>query len=108
LGHALSLFSCWVPVGRTAIQRISEANEILIVGYGFPRSDNVAKMQLLEAIRNAKSLHKIRIVLGKNSEDALRLDDLLRIVVNGKNTDIQVCRFWTEDLLSAWPAVPDS
>lgn len=99
-----TLESLW----RVAMQRISEATEILIVGYGFPRSDNLAKMRLVEAIRSAKRLYKIRIILGKNNDDAFRLDDLLRMVVDRTRTEIQVCRFWTEDLLAAWPAEPEA
>ncbi len=75
--HCTTLFSVlWVQ----AMEAMQKTGTIVFVGYRFPPTDNDAKRQLLEAIRDNEQPHlTVRIVLGPpKGDDVQRLEGMLR------------------------------
>ena len=85
----------WEPVAAT----ISEADEVWIIGYSFPRSDTYTKSTILGAIRDNPNDPKINIIVGQSNPDAVRVREMLGLVVRSP-TNIRVLEMWTEDYLA--------
>jgi hypothetical protein len=81
---------------------LSNANQIIVVGYSFPPSDSQARQRLLNAIRNrenSQNLLRLGVVLGPESQDRERVTSLLRMVTDAP---IDATPLRAEEFLSGW------
>lgn len=75
---------------------LEQAEQISIVGYSCPKSDEMAKAMLLDTISSNANKPPVDLVLGPRSPDAQRLGALLQAVgVDARDTSM-----WAEDYLS--------
>ena len=67
------------PIWDEAERLLREAEEISIVGYSMPATDNLAKNLILDSIAKNSRLKRVNIVLGPSSDSvvARRLEDIL-------------------------------
>lgn len=89
------------PVWQQARRAIVEADELCIVGYGFPKSDNLAKHVILDAVRAAAQLRSLLIVLGTPSPNLQRVESMIGMAVASHDINVETCHQWAEDFLIA-------
>jgi hypothetical protein len=65
-------------IWAAARDRILDANDIVIIGYSFPATDNYARTQLLDWLGSNSKKAAISVVLGPDSVDAVRVQTLLK------------------------------
>lgn len=70
--HTGALKDCW----QRAMGAIRDATSIVFVGYRFPETDNLAKLQLADALRQNPEA-RVHVVLGANNADTPRLAGMI-------------------------------
>jgi hypothetical protein len=94
------LMALWAEAKKA----IEGATELWIIGYGFPKSDNLAKTWILDAIRQSKQLRSVDIVLGTTGEPTLRVHDMISMALSGRRkVELKVRKLWAEDVLAVEP-----
>lgn len=86
---------------RRAMDAISNANSIVFVGYRFPETDNVAKQQLADALRNNPTA-RVHIVLGAHNPDLPRLKGMIEWTRDKHVNPVHVHEMWCQDFFSVF------
>jgi hypothetical protein len=100
------------PLWQLARKKLTEADEVVFVGYRMPQSDATAREMILDALdSNRVKLLRARIVLGPANFDRDRLVTLLRLSMPfrhdhhdsslGPRLKVDVVDAWAEDYLQA-------
>jgi hypothetical protein len=79
-----------------AMGAISDATSVIFVGYRFPVTDNAAKEQLADALRENPSA-AVHIVLGANNEDMPRLKGMIEWTRDRNVNPVRVHEMWCQD-----------
>lgn len=82
---------------QCASDHLSKADQVTIIGYSCPKTDEMAKAMLLDTLSRNPKRPPIDVVLGPESPGARRLLTLLRRV----GLDARDTEMWAEDYLSA-------
>lgn len=94
-----ALKNCW----EQAMGAIGTATSVVFVGYRFPETDNLAKQQLADALRqNPKA--RVHVVLGAENDDTPRLKGIIGWTRNGSSQcgPTLIHQMWCQDFFAVF------